>query len=730
MQPTARIALRGRRFEQLEPRLVLTGPTSLTIPLDATLDQFGDQVMTVQAYGDASRATFGIFDTGASAVTFSPDDQTLFQFLNAGIPIKVAGGAQASGIGGDITGDVSQPGTILADGLHASGLSFDAQGFPVFSFSLGGGAAADNVQALVGTDPGSPNLPTITGTPILNPSQAHPGGEAARIDFQGETLDFSDLIPGLTLSVPDLHFVDPGSHLTAVTGVTTDPVTVPLTLFGDDNHLAPGDSITNSPSPMQPDVQLVWQGATVGRQHFLLDTGSQLTVISTAAAHVLGLDQQTPTTTIDVQGVGGTESVPGYTLDELDLPTSDGGEIHFTGVPVYVLDIAPGVDGLLGTNLWDTAASMLYDPFNPAGSPTLELTFQTNPDRNQQLTSSQISQLGGGSAALFANAFGGAGVAVHQLPGFALPASETLTGSAAAVAAVAGSAFSGAAAAFTDSNAAAKAADFSATIDWGDGSTSAGAVVAAGAGFSVQGTHVYAAAGTFEFKVSVAGKSASAAFSGSATVAAAQTPHERYVRAVYLDVLNRAPDADGLAYWAGKLDGGAPAGDVAASIAHSDEYYANFVIKPDYLKYLGRAADPSGVTFWTQKMHGGLSDERLEADLIASDEFYAQAGGADAKWIDAVYQGLLGRAADDAGRKFWTDALSAGESRDQVAFDFTSSGERERARINDDYYRYLGRAADSDGLAFWLGAFAAGKTNEDLISGFTGSQEYYKQHAG
>jgi len=58
-------------IEVLEGRLVPTNPSKLTIPLDPDLDQFGDQIVAIQAYGDASRADFAIFDTGASAVTFS-----------------------------------------------------------------------------------------------------------------------------------------------------------------------------------------------------------------------------------------------------------------------------------------------------------------------------------------------------------------------------------------------------------------------------------------------------------------------------------------------------------------------------------------------------------------------------------------------------------------------------------------------------------------------------------
>jgi hypothetical protein len=57
-------------------------------------------------------------------------------------------------------------------------------------------------------------------------------------------------------------------------------------------------------------------------------------------------------------------------------------------------------------------------------------------------------------------------------------------------------AFSGTVATFSDTNAGNVAADFTATIDWGDGTTSAGTVAAGGAGsFSVSGMHTYATDG-------------------------------------------------------------------------------------------------------------------------------------------------------------------------------------------------------------------------------------------
>ena len=73
--------------EALEARLVLTNPQTLTIPLDSTADQHGDQILTVQAYVDNYHVAFGRFDTGSAALTFSAKDQAGFAAHGNPIPI-------------------------------------------------------------------------------------------------------------------------------------------------------------------------------------------------------------------------------------------------------------------------------------------------------------------------------------------------------------------------------------------------------------------------------------------------------------------------------------------------------------------------------------------------------------------------------------------------------------------------------------------------------------------
>jgi autotransporter-associated beta strand protein len=398
------------QVEQLESRLLLHhGPTvypdgSVELELDDTLDQFGFQAAIFQAYED--QVAFSIFDTGASVVTISATDQFFFQlFGTTGIPVKVLCGAVAEGVGGALVGHVSEPGTVMADGLHISALTFDEFGFPQFNIEFDPATAAivPDVQTFIGAligdevDGGcepiaSESLPTITGTPILNPSPDHPNGVAASIHPSGELLDFSDFpeLRGLVLPVPDVSFQEPGLPPVddaaclqdngdgTFDDVCTDAVRIAVDFVGFDNHLDPGNQITESYNPVQKHVSIEHGGLGRSDQTFLFDTGAQLSIISVDLADALGLDLDNPDTEVSVQGAGGVvENLPGFTIDRLAVPLVGGGTLSFLNAPVYVLDVAPGLlDGILGMNLFNYASTMLYDPFDPAG-PSLQISFFT-----------------------------------------------------------------------------------------------------------------------------------------------------------------------------------------------------------------------------------------------------------------------------------------------------------------------------------------------------------------
>ena len=93
-----------------------------------------------------------------------------------------------------------------------------------------------------------------------------------------------------------------------------------------------------------------------------------------------------------------------------------------------------------------------------------------------------------------------------------------------------------------------------------------------------------------------------------------QSPEHRAdeVAALYRQLLHRPADAQALAYWGGQLLGGQSEEQVAARILASPEYTA---AHPDaasfagglYADVLGRALDRAGAAYWEGLLQGGAS---------------------------------------------------------------------------------------------------------------------------
>lgn len=283
---------------------------------------------------------------------------------------------------------------------------------------------------------------------------------------------------------------------------------------------------------------------------------------------------------------------------------------------------------------------------------------------------------------------------------------------------------------FIDQGGAEPPSNYTATINWGDSTpASAGLIVSAGAGLQLTGNHQYLLPGPYTIEVLLRDQGGSTA---SATIDATVRPsaNQLFIEAAYNNILARPVDNASLVSWSNQLNAGQSRGALAAALDHSAEYYADLIVIPAYERYLNRAPEAAGLAFWVDQLQNhGLTDEQLEAGFISSPEFYARAGGTDQAWIDAVYQTLLGRPADQAGESYWLSQLASGVSRTQVAVSFTAGPERESQRITDDYMHYLGRQPEPQGLSYWLGQFSAGLTNEDLITGFVSSDEYFGEHS-
>jgi cyclophilin family peptidyl-prolyl cis-trans isomerase len=243
---------------------------------------------------------------------------------------------------------------------------------------------------------------------------------------------------------------------------------------------------------------------------------------------------------------------------------------------------------------------------------------------------------------------------------------------------------------FTDANAAAQAGDFSASINWGDGTTTPGGVVLVGGGnFAVTGTHTYATAGTFSPVVTVTITNAEAGtvgLTGSGTalvnVAAGPTANQRFVIKLYDDMLNRPPDQQALNVVTAALDQGKINHTQAAEFVTSTDEYRQQEVNKIYQRFLNRLTDGPALTAFVKFLHNGGKFEDVERTVLASQEYMTSHGNTNDGFVSALYQDVLGRPADDVGKSSAVQKLSINGTRDQLAALLIASDEGRQQRVN------------------------------------------------
>jgi hypothetical protein len=116
-----------------------------------------------------------------------------------------------------------------------------------------------------------------------------------------------------------------------------------------------------------------------------------------------------------------------------------------------------------------------------------------------------------------------------------------------------------------------------------------------------------------------------------------------------------------------------------------------------------------------------------DGQILRSDYSYVVVNPIDAhveRFLQRLYQYLLGRNADSAGLESWAASLNNGASRAMIAQLILNSVEYQTRQIQTMYHEWLGRNAENEGLTSWLQFLAAGRSLDDVQAGILSSQEY------
>jgi hypothetical protein len=299
--------------------------------------------------------TIGIFDTGATAhlMGYAAANRTGIYAAD----LVTSNTTEILGATHSVFARVSQPLAIFMDGLAA----IDPNGMTLNKSNMVG---QSNVSIIVGDapPPDKPDLPTAIGSPMsVNFVAAIDNDHPITVTYDGN--DYTS---------PDIHFYDHNDSR-----IPDYANNVPLNLIPSGavniQYIPDLDDIMDF--TFQPGTPSIIMGnlsqslffvgsvdlrhgahSAIDKQRFMLDTGAQVTVISTGIGSRLGLNPADADFELEIQDVTGEITIePGFYIDSLEIPAL-GEWLSFTNVPVVLLDVGSPeggfLDGIIGMNLF------------------------------------------------------------------------------------------------------------------------------------------------------------------------------------------------------------------------------------------------------------------------------------------------------------------------------------------------------------------------------------------
>jgi len=375
-------------------------------------------------------------------------------------------------------------GSVVQACVNSFGVTLSDQGYNVADDATcfsGGTGNVSSTAAAIGLGSLAPNGGPTQTMAITSGSSAYHAVAAAKCpatDQRGH--------PRLAVSTT---FCDAGAF--EVDGATI-PITV--TVNGSQTYGSSSPTLTDTASGGSVTGTVSCTGLTVTGNGITTPTAvsSTLAAATGYALAVTGCSGLSTDAAHSISYVGGA-----FTVTPATIAVTVTGSQNYGGSPTFSYPATPGVTGTAtcttvngGTSIAPTLAA--------GGSYTIDGPSCSGLSTD---TSHTISYVGGA---------------------FSVARSDTLSGTSVAFSAVVGSAFSGSIANFTDTYTASTSADFTASIDWGDGSSSTGGIIGGGGGtFAVSGAHTYTAPGTFSVSVTLTQKApgtATATVTSTATV--------------------------------------------------------------------------------------------------------------------------------------------------------------------------------------------------------------------
>lgn len=145
-----------------------------------------------------------------------------------------------------------------------------------------------------------------------------------------------------------------------------------------------------------------------------------------------------------------------------------------------------------------------------------------------------------------------------------------------------------------------------------------------------------------------------------------------------------------------------------------------------YEGLLGRDADQVGAEYWSAQAAAGTSQTTIAETFLSGKEYQNHVNDS---FVEGLYNSLLDRDADSEGEAAWLNALANGTSRAEVVAAFAEGTEAQKVNLSNSEYvdalydSALGRTAEAEGLTNWVAQLSAGTSRGEVADQIFGSTE-------
>lgn len=233
------------------------------------------------------------------------------------------------------------------------------------------------------------------------------------------------------------------------------------------------------------------------------------------------------------------------------------------------------------------------------------------------------------------------------------------------------------------------------------------------------------------------------------------TGKQKFVALLYENILERYAAASEINYWVTKFNQGYTGADTAYGFVFSKEFQNKNLGDRDYIERLylsmmGRASDSDGMQYWTTHLSDGVSRLYIFKQFVNSNEFTSlcrnygiQRGDVSlteardmnynvTRFVARNYKEFLGRNYEEDGLNYWCNYINGGGgSMQQMAYGFVFSNECTEKKLSNEafvqmlYRGLMDRDGETAGVTYWKERLDTGTASwEQIFWGFADSQEF------